>query len=89
MRVLYREAFLRDLKKLKKQPVYKQIYDLVFTALPEAKSLKDMPGVKTMTGYSKRRRMRIGEYRRGIETRGDTIEVSRVLHRKDFYRYFP
>ncbi|MFP4247584.1 MAG: type II toxin-antitoxin system RelE family toxin [Halochromatium sp.] len=42
-----------------------------------------------MTGYPNRYRIRIGAYRIGIELQGDTIEVMRVLHRREFYRYFP
>ena len=89
MQVQYRKLFLKDLKKLKKQPIYKQIFELVFTALPEAKTLRDVPGVQAMKGYSKRYRIRIGSYRIGVQVRGDTVQVMRVLHRREFYRYFP
>jgi mRNA-degrading endonuclease RelE of RelBE toxin-antitoxin system len=34
-------------------------------------------------------RMRIGDYRIGFFLMGDTITFARVLHRRDFYRYFP
>jgi len=87
--VQYRKLFLKDLKKLKKQPIYEQIFELVFTVLPEAKTLRDVPGVQAMKGYPKRYRIRIGKYRVGIESHGDTVEVMRVLHRREFYRYFP
>ena len=89
MKTLYRKLFLRDLKKLKKQPVYADIINLVFTALPAAKSLKEIAGVKAMQNYSKRYSIRVGSYRVGIEVQDNTIEVMRVLHRREFYRYFP
>ena len=42
-----------------------------------------------MVGYAGRYRIRIGNYRIGIEVNEDVIEVMRVLHRREFYRYFP
>lgn len=89
MKVLYRKLFLKDLKKLSKQPIYDQIVELVFTVLPEITTLQNIHGVKAMRKYPRRYRIRVGNYRIGIEVKGDTVEVMRVLHRGDFYRYFP
>ena len=89
MEVQYRKSFLRDLKKLKGQPGYDKIFELAFTTLPEADRLRDVTGVKAMRGYPNRYRIRIGAYRVGIEAHGDNVEVMRVLHRREFYRYFP
>ena len=44
MEVQYRKSFLRDLKKLKGQSVYDRIFELAFTTLPEADSLRDVTG---------------------------------------------
>ena len=89
METRYRQSFLRDLKKLKNQPVYHPIFTLAFDLLPAATSLREITDVKPMTGYPNRYRIRIGTYRIGIELQGDTVEVMRVLHRREFYRYFP
>ena len=89
MEVQYRKSFLRDLKKLKRQPVYDRIFELAFTTLPRADRLRDVTGVKAMRGYPNRYRIRIGNYRVGIEVHGDNVEVMRVLYRREFYRYFP
>ncbi|MDX1522243.1 MAG: type II toxin-antitoxin system RelE/ParE family toxin [Anaerolineae bacterium] len=89
MEVRYRQSFLRDLKRLKRQPVYDRIYELVFTTIPDVDTLKDIPNVKAMKGYPNRYRIRIGSYRIGIEAHQDKVEVMRVLHRREFYRYFP
>jgi mRNA-degrading endonuclease RelE of RelBE toxin-antitoxin system len=45
--------------------------------------------IKALIGSGNRYRIRIGDYRVGIEINGDTLELFRVLHRKEFYRYFP
>lgn len=89
MKVEYRKLFLKDLKKLKKQTVYQQIYDLVFTTLPDAQSLQNVSGVKSLVGTTNQYRLRAGDYRIGLELNEDTLEVVRVLHRREFYRYFP
>ncbi len=89
MEVEYRTSFLRDLKKLKRQAVYGRVFELAFTTLNQAVELKDIRGVKPMKGYPNRYRIRVGDYRVGIEVHSDNIEVMRTLHRREFYRYFP
>ena len=89
MKVEYRQQFLKDLKKLRKQPVYQQLYDLTFEGLPNAKSLRDVSNVKAIVGASSRYRIRVGNYRVGIVASEEGLELFRVLHRKEFYRYFP
>jgi mRNA interferase RelE/StbE len=85
--VQYRQAFLKDLKRLKNTPIYQDVYDLAFTTLPQVKTLREVPGVKALKG--KRYRVRLGDYRVGLEVDGDDVQVMRVLHRREFYRYFP
>lgn len=89
MEVQYREAFLKDLKQLKSSTSYQRIYELAFTTLEVINTLEEIPNIKAMRGYSGRYRIRIGDYRMGIEINGNVIEVMRVLHRREFYRYFP
>ena len=89
MEVQYRQVFLKDLKQLKRSTSYQRIYELAFTTLPEINTLQEIPDIKAMQGYTGRYRIRIGNYRIGIEVNGDVIELMRVLHRREFYRYFP
>ncbi|CCI15253.1 conserved hypothetical protein [Microcystis aeruginosa PCC 9807] len=89
MEVEYRQLFLKDLKKLKKQPIYDQIVDIAFERLPLAINLEVLSNIKAMKGYPNRYRIRVGDYRIGIEVQGNKVEMMRVIHRQDFYRYFP
>ena len=82
------KLFLKDLKKLKKQPIYQRIVKLAFEILPNAEDLQNIGNVKVMKGYPNRYRIRIGDYRVSIEVFGDRLEMMRVLHRREFYRYF-
>jgi len=89
LEIHYRQAFLRDIKKLKKQPIYNKISEFVFTTLPNISTLREVSDIKTMRGYPNRYRIRIGDYRIGIEVHEETVEIVRALHRREFYRYFP
>lgn len=89
LKVQYRQAFLKDLKQLKSSTSYQRIYEVAFTTLAAINTLEEIPDIKAMKGYSGRYRIRIGDYRIGIEVNDDFIEVMRVLHRREFYRYFP
>lgn len=59
MEVQYRQLFLRDLKKLKKQPIYDQVFELAFTTLPSVKTLREVPDIKAMKGHPNRYRIRV------------------------------
>ncbi|MBE9061726.1 type II toxin-antitoxin system RelE/ParE family toxin [cf. Phormidesmis sp. LEGE 11477] len=89
MKVAYRKLFLKDLQKLKRQPVYKLVYKLAFETIPKAQSLEELPSIKALSGTTNRYRLRVGSYRIGIETTEQGVELFRVLHRREFYRYFP
>jgi mRNA-degrading endonuclease RelE of RelBE toxin-antitoxin system len=87
--VEYRQTFLKDLKNLKGTPAYQRIFEIAFTIILNAKNLEELSNVKVMQGHSNRYRIRVGDYRIGIEVFENNVEIVRSLHRKDFYRYFP
>jgi len=89
MKVAYRKLFLKDLHRLRNTDVYGRIKELVFETLPESESLFEVAGLKSLRQSKNAFRIQLGEYRIGLKMEGDLIEVMRVLHRKDFYRYFP
>ena len=89
MDLRYRKSFLRDLKKLKSYPIYQRIFELAFEILPKLNDIRELSGVKAITGHPHRFRVRLSSYRIGIQVEGDVVELVRVLDRRDFYRYFP
>ena len=42
-----------------------------------------------MAGWERHYRIRIGDYRLGLEMDGDVAVLVRFRHRREFYRYFP
>jgi hypothetical protein len=62
VKIRYRKAFLKDLKKLKNAPVYDEIFELAFTALPEALTLREISSVRAMRACQNRYRIRARRY---------------------------
>jgi mRNA interferase RelE/StbE len=88
MRTLYEKSFGRDLKKIKDKRLLKQVQKII-EQVESATSFSDLQNVKKMEGYTTYYRIRVGDYRIGIEVvEGQAIFVC-FLNRKDIYRYFP
>jgi len=45
--------------------------------------------MEKMTGYKNHYKVRFGDYRVGIFKNNNTIELQRVLNRKEIYKFFP
>ena len=89
MNVKYKKTFLKDLHKLKGSQVYHQAVRFSFEILPGYENIDLVPNVKSLKNYRNRARIRLGQYRIGINIMPDGIELVRILHRKEIYRYFP
>ena len=89
MRTEYLPSFTKDLKKLKKIPIYSEIKNLVFQTIPDYQNITEIKSLKKIKGHKKAYRIRVGDYRIGIFIQKETVTFSRVLHRRDVYRYFP
>jgi mRNA-degrading endonuclease RelE of RelBE toxin-antitoxin system len=89
MKANYLPSFIRDLKALKKSPMYSTIKDLVFQHIPNCSTIEEISNLQKLRGDDQAYRVRVGEYRVGVFINGDTITFARVKHRRDIYRYFP
>ncbi len=89
MNTQYLPSFVKDIKALKSTPVFASIKRLVFEEIPNLTSFEDIANLKQLKGYESAYRIRVGDYRIGFTFDGETIVFYRVLHRKEFYRYFP
>jgi len=88
MKVLFEKSFGRDLKKIKDKRLLKQVQETI-DQVEIAASIGDVANVKKLQGFDTYYRIRVGEYRIGIEILdGQGIFVC-FLNRKDIYRYFP
>jgi len=89
MKIEYLPTFVKDLKALKSTPVYTTIKNLAFQDIIVCQNLSDISNLKKLKGEDNAYRIRVGDYRIGFFVKDDTITFSRVLHRREFYRYFP
>jgi mRNA interferase RelE/StbE len=87
MKIDIKGSFVRDAKKLSAE-VQLEIRDIL-VELEQVNSLSQIKNLKKMTGYKNAYRIRLGNYRIGFLMIADELILSRVLHRKDIYDYFP
>jgi mRNA interferase RelE/StbE len=88
LQIIYQKKFLKDLAKLPAGK-RKEIEKFVFELLPSATSLSSLNKFEQMTGYPSFFKARFGDYRIGASYNGKSLELIRVLHRREIYRFFP
>ena len=88
MIIIYKRSFEKDLLRIYDSVIFKKI-EAAIRSVKSANRLLDIPNIKKITGHKFAYRIKIGEYRIGFYFVKDEIEFSRVLHRKDIYKYFP
>lgn len=89
MQVTFTKTFLKDLAKVTPVKRRQQIEKFVFEELPIHSSIEDAGKFEKMTGYKNHYKMRFGDYRVGILKHNNTVELQRVLNRKEIYKFFP
>ena len=88
MNIEFRESFLKDLRAIKDKKLLRQIRDTI-QALESAATLLEVPNLRKLRGAKNYYRIRIGDHRLGLVVEGDSLVLTRLLNRKDIYRYFP
>ncbi len=88
MKVLFRESFVRDLRRIEDQDVLRRIRQAV-ESVEQATTLLDVPHLKRLHSKGRHYRIRAGNYRLGLTIEGDEVAFVRALHRREIYRYFP
>lgn len=87
MIVLIRSSFEKDSRKLNPD-IKKELY-AVIQNLQSTNNLSGFTNCKKLSGHKNAYRIRLGNYRIGFFYSNNSIELVRILHRKDIYRYFP
>lgn len=88
MKIAFEQRFLRDLKKIDDQDVLGRV-EKAIAEIKTAKTLSQLQHIRKMRTHENYYRLRLGDYRIGLEVLNDTVFFVRVLNRKDIYRYFP
>ena len=87
MIVSIRSSFVKDTRKL--NPEIKSELLSIIKKLENTGNLLELPTCKKLSGYKTAYRIRLHNYRIGFLYSNNTIELVRILDRKEVYRYFP
>ena len=88
MEIRYEESFAKDLLKIVDNKIKKKIIQVIDN-IKRANKPQDIANLKKLENYKTYYRIRIGNYRIGIEIIKDKIIFTRILQRKDIYKFFP
>ena len=88
MEISLSKRFLKDLALIPSKQ-RKEIEHFVFDILPLATTLGDLKIFEKMSGYDHCYKARFGSYRLGAYFDHHTLELRRVMNRKDIYKFFP
>ncbi len=88
MQVVTTRQFEKDAEKELNKKLQQQLADII-EKIQMSDHLLEIPNLKKMAGYKNAYRIRFGEYRIGFIFENNTIILSRVMNRKEIYRYFP
>lgn len=88
MRVVYRNSFEKDVRKLGDAAVRRKVREAIQTVV-DADRLSDVPNLKKLVGTRNFYRIRVGDYRLGLALIDEVVVFVRCLHRRDIYRRFP
>ncbi|MBI9037261.1 MAG: type II toxin-antitoxin system RelE/ParE family toxin [Bacteroidales bacterium] len=81
MRINIRKSAIKDFKKIGHDDK-----EVIHLKILELKKFPNISNVKKLTNFEPAYRLRIGDYRILLDVSEDTIEIGRVLHRKDSYK---
>jgi mRNA interferase RelE/StbE len=88
MQVITTRRFEKDAEKELNKKLQRQLADII-EQLQRTDHLMEIPNLKKMKGYKNAYRIRFGDYRIGFLFENNNIILSRVMNRKEIYRYFP
>lgn len=88
MEIRIDKSFEKDIKKIRQPDIRKKVAILI-EKVQEIPSFQELSDTKKIKGFSRYYRIRLGDYRIGVELEDDQCIFLRVLHRKDIYKYFP
>ena len=82
-----RKSFVRDSQKLPPDIQYE--VSAIISEIEQAKMLAEIKNCKKMKGTKTAFRIKMKQYRIGFFFENETVELIRILSRKDIYKYFP
>jgi len=88
MNVRPKPAFLRHIGKISNQTVRASV-DTAILSVMRAPTIREIPDLKKLKGYRISYRIKVGDYRIGVEIENNIVTFVAFGHRKDIYKFFP
>lgn len=88
MNIKFESTFEKDIKTIKNRNLLVKLNQIILNC-KQAEVLGQINGLKKLRGYDSLYRIRLGDYRVGVEVIDNDIIFTRFLHRKDIYKFFP
>lgn len=89
MEIVFDKSFDKSLDKLKDKDILSKIEQIIID-IESANAINQIANVKKMQGFKTYYRIRVGDYRIGVELENpSSLRFIVVLHRKDIYKKFP
>ena len=87
MNIEIRRSFEKDALRL--PAVAQTQLSKMVDKLTQVEKISELTSCKKLSGFKNAYRIRMGEYRIGFIIENGTVELIRVLGRKEIYKYFP
>ena len=84
MEIEFSKKFIKDIEKINDRNLIKKVIEII-----EKLKKNEKIEMKKIKGFKNFYRIRIGNYRLGIEKNDNVIIIKRFLHRKQIYQFFP
>ncbi len=88
MKLAFTNKFLKQVSKLKDKKLAKEIENVI-ESTEIATSLSEIKNLKKLKGHKNFYRIRVGDYRLGIQFKNREFTFAAIDNRKDIYKYFP
>ncbi len=81
MKINIRKSAIKDLNKI--DDIYKK---KICKKIKNLEKFPNLSNIKKLTSFEPAYRLRVGDYRVLFDVFGDSIEIGRILHRKESYK---
>jgi mRNA interferase RelE/StbE len=89
MIVEFDKSFDKSIRKISNPIIFKRV-ERIILEFDKAATLLEIHHIKKLTGFRNYYRIRIGDYRLGVELiNKSTVRLIILAHRKDIYKVFP
>lgn len=88
MKTAFRKSFLKDIQKTT-NPKLKNSIREVIQHVEDANDVSSIKNLKKLSGYKAYYRIRLGDFRIGLEISNNTVTFVTFDNRKDIYKKFP